>query len=98
MKKRFLALSILLLPALALWQLVAAAQQQLQYPKTRKVDHVDTYHGTKVPDPYRWLEDDNSAETKQWVEEENKVTFGYLDKIPFRAKIKDRLTQLQNYP
>ncbi|MGE0128146.1 MAG: prolyl oligopeptidase family protein [Blastocatellales bacterium] len=79
-------------------QFAATAQQPMQYPKTRKVDHVDTYHGVKVTDPYRWLEDDNSAETAKWVEEENKVTFGYLDKIPFRAKIKDRLTQLFNYP
>jgi prolyl oligopeptidase len=70
----------------------------MQYPKTRKVDQVDDYHGTKVADPYRWLEDDNSQETAKWVEEENKVTFGYLEKIPYRAKIKDRLTQLFNYP
>ncbi|HQR33052.1 MAG TPA: prolyl oligopeptidase family serine peptidase [Blastocatellia bacterium] len=65
---------------------------------TRKVDHVDTYHGTKVADPYRWLEDDNSAETAKWVEAQNKVTFGYLEKIPYRAKIKERLEQLYNYP
>src|SRR5262249_45124939 len=60
--------------------------------------HVDTYHETKVADPYRWLEDDNSAETAKWVEEQNKVTFAYLEKIPYRAKFKDRLTQLFNYP
>ena len=56
--------------------------QGLQYPTTRTVDHVDTYHGTKVADPYRWLEDDTSADTAAWVEAQNKVTFAYLDKIP----------------
>jgi hypothetical protein len=55
-------------------------------------------HGTKVADPYRWLEDDNSAETARWVEAENKVTFGYLEKIPYRAQVKARLEQLFNYP
>jgi prolyl oligopeptidase len=75
-----------------------AGAGQFQYPTTKKVDHVDTYHGTQVPDPYRWLEDDNSAETAKWVEEQNKVTFAYLDKIPYRAKIKERLEQLYNYP
>ena len=82
---------------LAVFSAVALAQK-LQYPKTNKVDHVDTYHGTKVPDPYRWLEDDNSAETAAWVEAQNKVTFGYLEKIPYRAQIKQRLEQLFNYP
>jgi len=72
--------------------------QKLQYPNTRRVDHVDTYFGVKVPDPYRWLEDDNAAETMKWVEAENKVTFKYLDKIPFRSKIKARLEKLFNYP
>ena len=71
--------------------------QGLDYPQTRKVDQVDDYHGTKVADPYRWLEDDNSAETKQWVDAENKVTFGYLDKIPYRAAVKKRLEELYNY-
>ena len=75
-----------------------AGAQKPQYPQTRKVDHVDTYHGVQVPDPYRWLEDDNSAETAKWVEEQNKVTFGYLERIPYRAKIKQRLEQLYNYP
>ncbi len=72
--------------------------QGLQYPKTKKVDHVDTYGDTKVSDPYRWLEDDNSAETAAWVEAQNKVTYGYLEKIPYRAQIKQRLEQLFNYP
>jgi prolyl oligopeptidase len=70
----------------------------IQYPKTRKVDHVDTYHGVQVPDPYRWLEDDRSAETAEWVKAQNAVTFAYLEKIPYRTKILDRLEQLYNYP
>src|ERR671913_2211012 len=74
-----------------------AAQSRLDYPVTRKVDHVDTYHGTKVPDPYRWLEDDTSADTAAWVEAQNKVTFGYLEKIPLRAALTKRLKDLYNY-
>ena len=76
----------------------ASLSQQLDYPQTRKGDQVDDYHGIKVADPYRWLEDDNSAETAKWVEAENKVTFGYLEKIPYRAQVKQRLEQLYNYP
>jgi prolyl oligopeptidase len=77
---------------------VPSFAQQLDYPQTRKGDQVDDYHGTKVADPYRWLEDDNSAETAKWVEAENKVTFGYLERIPYRAQVKQRLEQLYNYP
>ena len=57
---------------------------QLKYPETKKADVTEDYSGTKVTDPYRWLEDDNSPETKAWVEAENKVTFEYLDKISYR--------------
>ncbi len=71
---------------------------QIKYPETKKVSVVDDYHGVKVADPYRWLEDDNSEETKSWVNEQNKVTFDYLDKIPFRNKIKERFTEILNYP
>jgi prolyl oligopeptidase len=70
---------------------------RLTYPETRKVDQVDDYFGTKVSDPYRWLEDDNSADTAAWVAAENKVTFAYLEKIPARDAIKQRVTQLWNY-
>ena len=77
--------------------LAAAQSAPLKYPQPRRADQVDDYHGTKVADPYRWLEDTDSAETHAWVEEENKLTFGYLDKIPYRAAIKDRLTKLWNY-
>jgi prolyl oligopeptidase len=69
----------------------------LAYPPARKGEQVDDYHGTKVADPYRWLEDLDSAETKSWVEAENRLTFDYLNEIPSRAKIKDRLTKLWNY-
>ncbi len=71
---------------------------RLAYPQTKKVDQIDDYFGTKVADPYRWLEDDNAEDTKAWVQAENAVTFGYLDTIPFRPKIKDRLTEIYNYP
>lgn len=70
---------------------------KLEYPPTRKGDVVDDYHGTKIADPYRWLEDDNSPETKAWVEAQNRVTFGYLASIPGRERIKDRLTRIWNY-
>ena len=73
------------------------AQTKIEYPQTKKVEQTDDYHGTKVSDPYRWLEDDNSSETKAWVQAENKVTFDYLNQIPERAKIKARLTELWNY-
>src|SRR6185312_14616949 len=72
--------------------------QHLPYPNTKEVNHIDTYFGTKVADPYRWLEDDNSAETKEWVDAENRVTFDYLSKIPYRPQIAARLKQLVNYP
>lgn len=69
----------------------------LIYPATRKTDQVDDYHGTKVADPYRWLEDPDSEETIAWVEAQNQVTFNYLGEIAVREKIKGRLTQLWNY-
>ena len=71
---------------------------QLQYPETKKSDVKDDYHGTSVDDPYRWLEDDNSEETKAWVTAQNKVTQEYLSTIPFREKVKKRLEELWNYP
>ncbi len=74
------------------------SQAQLKYPATKKVDQIDNYFGTIVSDPYRWLENDNSEETKTWVQAQNKVTFEYLEKIPFKNKIKERLTKIWNYP
>lgn len=72
--------------------------QRIEYPETRKSDHVDVYFGLEVPDPYRWLEDDNSAETAEWVKAQNEVTFAYLENIPFRDQIRDRLTKIWDYP
>jgi len=71
--------------------------QQINYPETKKMDHIDDYHGIKVSDPYRWLEDNNSQETAEWVEAQNKVTDKYLSKISFRESLKKRLTDLWNY-
>ncbi|MGI9167499.1 MAG: prolyl oligopeptidase family serine peptidase [Pyrinomonadaceae bacterium] len=68
------------------------------YPATNKIGHVDDYHGTKVADPYRWLEDENAAATAAWVEAQNRVTFAYLAKIPFRQQLAARLEKLYNYP
>lgn len=71
---------------------------QLKYPTTRRDENVsDNYHGTTINDPYRWLEDDNSEETKAWVKAQNEVTFGYLAQIPYRAQLKKRLEQIWNY-
>jgi prolyl oligopeptidase len=75
----------------------ASAKTASIYPVARKTDQVDDYHGTKVADPYRWLEDLDSPETRAWVEAENKVTFGYLAQIPERDAIRQRLTKLWNY-
>jgi prolyl oligopeptidase len=69
----------------------------VNYPETKKVDTVDNYFGEDVADPYRWLEDDRSAETEAWVKSQNEATFGYLDNIPYREELKDRLTKLWNY-
>ncbi|MEI6865339.1 prolyl oligopeptidase family serine peptidase [Flavicella sp.] len=70
---------------------------KLKYPETKKVDTVTNYFGTKVKDPYRWLEDDLSEETGSWVADQNKITFGYLENIPFRDELKNRLEKLWNY-
>jgi prolyl oligopeptidase len=70
---------------------------KIAYPEAKRGDQVDDYHGTKVADPYRWLENPDSPETRAWVEAENKLTFGYLEQIPARQAIKDRLTKLWNY-
>jgi len=72
--------------------------QTVTYPLARKGDVVDDYHGTKVADPYRWLEDVDAPETRSWVEAENRVTFAYLEQIPERERIRRRLTELWDYP
>jgi prolyl oligopeptidase len=90
----FLAISTL---TLAVSVAFGATTEKFDYPQTKKVDQVDDYFGTKIADPYRWLEDDNAADTKAWVQAENRVTFGYLDKIEYRSQVRDRLKSLVNY-
>lgn len=75
----------------------AQTSKPILYPETRKDETVDEYFGTKVPDPYRWLEDDRSAETEAWVKAQNEVTNAYLARIPFREALKQRLEKLWNY-
>ena len=69
----------------------------VKYPETKMVDSATTYFGTEIKDPYRWLEDDKSAETAAWVKAQNEVTFDYLEKIPFRKALKERMEKLWNY-
>jgi prolyl oligopeptidase len=96
MKKGLAALAVLGM----IIGVVACAKEtrRVKYPVTKTVEQVDDYFGVKVPDPYRWLEDDNAAEVKDWVKAENEATFGYLGKIPFREKVRARLTEIYNYP
>ncbi len=68
-----------------------------KYPETRRIDHVDTYHGTSIADPYRWLEDADSPDTRRWIEAQNALAQPYLESIPARERIKQRMTQLWNY-
>jgi len=94
MRKFFAALAAL---ALAGPVVAQTPLKTLPYPQPRKVDTVTTYFGTKVADPYRWLENDQAADTKAWVQDENKVTQNYLTQIPFRETIRKRLETLWNY-
>ena len=73
-------------------------QPNMTYPATAKGDVVDDYFGTKVPDPYRWMEDLDSPAVADWVAEQNRVTFDYLEKLPMRARFKQRITELWDYP
>ena len=86
-------LSIFLLTTLVLSSLNA----QVKYPKTKSIEQKDDYFGTTIQDPYRWLEDDMSEDTKKWVEQQNEVTFKYLDNISYRPRLKEKLTELWNY-
>ncbi|MCC9018056.1 prolyl oligopeptidase family serine peptidase [Flavobacterium lipolyticum] len=90
MKKTFLLMAITTAG-------ISFGQGKIQYPQTKKDETVDVYFDTKVNDPYRWLEDDKSAETGAWVKAQNEVTYGYLDKIPFRDELKKRMEKLWNY-
>ncbi|MBM3404959.1 MAG: S9 family peptidase [Bacteroidetes bacterium] len=84
---------------ISLFALASCKQEiKVQYPVTQKVDQVDDYFGTSIADPYRWLENDTSAETAEWVKAQNQVTNDYLSQIPFRPKIKERLTKIWDYP
>lgn len=90
-------------PVIAVLALIGCKEEpkkeaiSVTYPQTKKVDTVDTYFGVEVKDQYRWLEDDRSEETAEWVKAENKVTYNYLEKIPFREELKKRLSDLWNY-
>ena len=77
--------------------IISLSQAQIKYPQTKKTDKVDSYFETKISDPYRWLEDDRSTETADWVKAQNQLTFGYLSAIPFRNTIKERMEKLWNY-
>ncbi|MEG1023316.1 prolyl oligopeptidase family serine peptidase [Flavobacterium plurextorum] len=90
MKKTFLLMAITTAG-------ISFAQNKIQYPETKKGETVDVYFDTKVSDPYRWLEDDKSAETGAWVKAQNEVTYAYLNKIPFRDELKKRMEKLWNY-
>ena len=93
MHARHLAAFAIMIPTLA----AAQGPGPIKYPESRRADTVETLHGRAVPDPYRWLEDPNSPETRAWIEAQNTLTFGFLEQIPSRAAIKDRLTRLWNY-
>ncbi len=95
--KKILLLSTITLSILSCKTETKKEPISVSYPVTVKTDSVDTYFGTEVKDPYRWLEDDRSAETEAWVAEQNKTTFGYLEKIPYRDVLKNRLEKLWNY-
>jgi prolyl oligopeptidase len=92
--KKILVLSVI---AAIVASCTTGKQEKINYPVTKTVNVVDTIFGTPVPDPYRWLEDDMSAETAEWVKEQNAVTFGYLATIPYRETIKEELTKIWNY-
>jgi prolyl oligopeptidase len=85
-------ISVLLLAAIA-----ATASERITYPKTKAGDHVDVHHGVEIADPYRWLEDANSAETKAWIAAQNAITMPYLAALPNRIAVRDRLKELWNY-
>ncbi|MEM6431410.1 MAG: S9 family peptidase, partial [Deinococcota bacterium] len=77
---------------------MALTHPKLTYPQTHKVDQVDDYHGTSVADPYRWLEQPDSSETKAWIQAQNDLTFDYLAKLPDRDALRKRLTELWDVP
>src|SRR5690606_40767441 len=74
-----------------------ASGRTFAYPESKRIDHVDVYHGVRVPDPYRWLEDEASPETRVWIEAQNALSQPFLESIPARERIKARMTELWNY-
>ena len=92
MKSRFISLLVVC----SLFTSLVFAQKY-EYPKPKKVEQTDTYHGTMVSDPYRWMETADTPELTSWIEAENKLTDSYFEQIPQREAIKDRLTKLWNY-
>ena len=95
--KKNLLLPIVLFTALTSCNTPKENAISMKYPATVKTDTVDTYFDTQVPDPYRWLENDTTKATGEWVKSQNEVTFGYLKAIPFRDQIKKRLEEVYNY-
>lgn len=89
--------SIVFLFAISLFSVSLPAQTKFRYPEARKADQVDVFHGTKVYDPYRWLEETDSEETQKWIRAQNELTFGYLRSLPHREALRERLTELWNY-
>lgn len=98
MKNIYTKLILILLIQYFSISILTNAQTRIEYPMTKKNNQVDNYFGTEVSDPYRWLEETDSPEVKEWVEQENKITFDYLNNIPFREKIKQRINEIWNYP
>lgn len=94
----YAALAVIVLLSVQCSNEFKPVNEKINYPKTAKVAQADNYFGNTILDPYRWLENDTSAETAAWVTEENKITNTYLDKIPFRAQIKKRLETMWNFP
>jgi prolyl oligopeptidase len=90
-------IALLLITLVLVWTAVAKEERAFSYPNARKSDRMDDYHGIKVADPYRWLEDPDSPESRTWIDAENKVTFDFLNKIPERDAIKRRITELWDY-
>ncbi|NCA85767.1 MAG: S9 family peptidase [Clostridia bacterium] len=89
---------VLFITSVMITQSCQQKEERIKYPETKKGDVVDTLHGRAIADPYRWLENDTSAETGEWVKQQNEVTEAYLAKIPFRNDIKNRLTKIWDYP
>ena len=88
---KILHLSVIMLLTLPLFS------QNISYPTSKREKQIDDYHGHLVADPYRWLEDENSSETKEWIKEQNKVTFKHLEEIPFRTDLRKKFESILNY-